>query len=135
MSAAYKQPHKGVRSLLASYGDSNVWPGGLLQATVRFWPDFADIKHGYTQAFYQSYSSIISQCLSQILLDQILDKQDTQIFEFNECIMLSTNFMTAKFPQASRASGSWLSTGPTGNLLAIGVGSVLISQTDSVIDE
>ena len=26
--------HTGVRSLLVSYGDSNVWPGGLLQATV-----------------------------------------------------------------------------------------------------
>ena len=29
--------HKGVRSLLVSYGDSNVWPGGLLQATVGGW--------------------------------------------------------------------------------------------------
>ena len=26
--------HTGVRSLLVSYGDSNVWPGGFLQATV-----------------------------------------------------------------------------------------------------
>ena len=26
-----------------------------------FWPDFADIKHGYTQEFYWSYSSFISQ--------------------------------------------------------------------------
>ena len=43
--------------------------------------------------------------------------------------MLSTNFMTTKFPQASRASGSCLSSGPTGNSLAIGVGPVLISQT------
>ena len=28
--------HTGVRSLLVSYGDSNVWPGGLLQAIVIF---------------------------------------------------------------------------------------------------
>ena len=42
--------------------------------------------------------------------------------------MLLTNFVTTKFPQAGRASGSCLSTGPTGNSLAIGVGSVLISQ-------
>ena len=28
----------------------------------RFWPDFANIKHDYTQEFYRSYSSFISQC-------------------------------------------------------------------------
>ena len=28
----------------------------------RFWPDFADIKHDYTQEFYRSYTSFISQC-------------------------------------------------------------------------
>ena len=27
-----------------------------------FWPDFADIKHDYTQEFYLSYSSFISKC-------------------------------------------------------------------------
>ena len=27
-----------------------------------FWPDFADIKHDYTQEFYWSYSSFITQC-------------------------------------------------------------------------
>ena len=28
----------------------------------RLWPDFADIKHDYTQEFYRSYSYFISQC-------------------------------------------------------------------------
>ena len=28
----------------------------------RFWSDFADIKHDYTQEFYRSYSYFISQC-------------------------------------------------------------------------
>ena len=28
----------------------------------RFWPDFANIKHDYTEEFYRSYSSFISQC-------------------------------------------------------------------------
>ena len=38
-------------------------PRKLLGRTEdRFWPDFADIKHDYTQEFYQSYSSFISQC-------------------------------------------------------------------------
>ena len=30
---------------------------GFHWTTDRFWPDFADIKHDYTQEFYQSYSS------------------------------------------------------------------------------
>ena len=39
-------------------------PGKLLGfywTEDRFWPDFANIKH-YTQEFYRSYSSFISQC-------------------------------------------------------------------------
>ena len=47
--------------------------------------------------------------------------------------MLSTNFIITKFLQDSRASGSYLPNYPTGNLLAIGVRPVLISQTDEVI--
>ena len=38
--------------------------------------------------------------------------------------------MTAKFPQAGWASDSCLLTGPIGNSLAIGIGPVLISQTE-----
>ena len=43
--------------------------------------------------------------------------------------MLSTNFMTTKFSQASRASGSCLPTDPTRNLLGTDVRTVLISLT------
>ena len=35
---------------------------GFYRTEDRFWPDFADIKHDYTQEFYRSYSSFISQC-------------------------------------------------------------------------
>ena len=35
-SRSYTGAYTGVRSLLVSYGDSNVWPGGLLQAIVTF---------------------------------------------------------------------------------------------------
>ena len=35
---------------------------GFHQTEDRFGPDFADIKHDYTQEFYRSYSSFISQC-------------------------------------------------------------------------
>ena len=35
---------------------------GFYRTKDRFWPDFADTKHDYRQAFYQSYSSFISQC-------------------------------------------------------------------------
>ena len=35
---------------------------GFHRTEDRFWPDFADIKHDYTQQFYRSYSSFISQC-------------------------------------------------------------------------
>ena len=34
---------------------------GFHQTEDRFWPDFADIKHDYTQECYRSYSSFISQ--------------------------------------------------------------------------
>ena len=36
---------------------------GFYWIKCRFWPDFAYIKHCYTQKFYCSYSSFISQCL------------------------------------------------------------------------
>ena len=49
--------------------------------------------------------------------------------------MLSTNFIITKFPQAIRASGSCLSTCPTGNLHAIGIRPVLISQTVPMANE
>ena len=32
------------------------------QTEDRFWPDFTDIKHEYTQEFYRPYTSFISQC-------------------------------------------------------------------------
>ena len=35
-----------VGSLLISYGDPNVWPGGLLQATVFLYPRFNEVKMG-----------------------------------------------------------------------------------------
>ena len=35
---------------------------GFHRTEDRFWLDFADIKHDYTQEFYRSYSSFISQC-------------------------------------------------------------------------
>ena len=35
---------------------------GFHQTQDRFWPYFTDIKHDYTQEFYRSYSSFISQC-------------------------------------------------------------------------
>ena len=35
---------------------------GFYRTEDKFWPDFADIKHDYTQEFYRSYSSFISQC-------------------------------------------------------------------------
>ena len=35
---------------------------GFYRTNDRFWPDFANIKHDYTQEFYRSYSSFISQC-------------------------------------------------------------------------
>ena len=35
---------------------------GFHQTENRFGPDLADIKHDYTQEFYQSYSFFISQC-------------------------------------------------------------------------
>ena len=35
---------------------------GFYWTECRFGPDFADIKHCYTQKFYRSYSSFISQC-------------------------------------------------------------------------
>ena len=35
---------------------------GFYRTKDRFWPDFANIKHDYTQEFYRSYSSFISQC-------------------------------------------------------------------------
>ena len=47
--------------------------------------------------------------------------------------MLLKYFMNTKFPQASQASGSCLSTGPMGNLLAIGIGPVLISKTGNAV--
>ena len=34
---------------------------GFHQTKERFWPDFADIKHYYTQVFYRSFSFFISQ--------------------------------------------------------------------------
>ena len=36
---------------------------GFYRTKGGFWPDFADIKHDYTQEFYRSYSSFISKCL------------------------------------------------------------------------
>ena len=72
--------HTGVRSLLVSYGDSNVWPGGLLQATVYmtrlgpvpYFPDmsgwtsgpifsgevrfFPDIDHGTSGGDFENYA-------------------------------------------------------------------------------
>ena len=36
---------------------------GFHRIEDRFWPDFTDIKHDYTQKFYRSYSSFISHCL------------------------------------------------------------------------
>ena len=36
---------------------------GFYWIECRFWPDIAYIKHCYTQKFYCSYSSFISQCL------------------------------------------------------------------------
>ena len=35
---------------------------GFHRTEDRFWPDFAHTKHDYTQEFYQSYLSFISQC-------------------------------------------------------------------------
>ena len=35
---------------------------GFHRTEDRFWPEFADIKHDYTQELYWSYSSFISQC-------------------------------------------------------------------------
>ena len=35
---------------------------GFHRTEDRFWADFADIKHDYTQEFHRSYSSFISQC-------------------------------------------------------------------------
>ena len=35
---------------------------GFYRTKDRFWSDFANIKHDYTQEFYQSYSAFISQC-------------------------------------------------------------------------
>ena len=35
---------------------------GFYQTEEGFWPDFADIKHDYTQEFYRSYSFFISKC-------------------------------------------------------------------------
>ena len=35
---------------------------GFHRTEDRFWPDFADIKHDYTQEFYRSYLSFTSQC-------------------------------------------------------------------------
>ena len=34
---------------------------GFYQTEDTFWPDFADIKHNYTEEFYRSYSPFISQ--------------------------------------------------------------------------
>ena len=36
---------------------------GFYRTEEWFCPDFADIKHDYTQEFYRSYSSFISKCL------------------------------------------------------------------------
>ena len=37
-------------------------PLGFYRTEDRFWPDFAIIKHDYTQELYRSYSCFISQC-------------------------------------------------------------------------
>ena len=35
---------------------------GFYRTEKEFWPDFAHLKHDYTQEFYRSYSSFISKC-------------------------------------------------------------------------
>ena len=50
-STSHKHAHKTPRKLLHFY-----------RTEEGFWPDFADIKHDYTQELYRYYSSFISKC-------------------------------------------------------------------------
>ena len=65
--------HMGVRSRLVSYGDSNVWPGGLLQATV-----------------HQSYNVFIIQIVTTLTTRNVSMQTETiwcQLFTGTICIV------------------------------------------------
>ena len=66
---------------------------GFYQNKVGFWPDFADIKHDYTQEFYQSYSSVISKCLEDRLVSQCLNVK----LPSDECQCTSVTFISGQF--------------------------------------
>ena len=66
---------------------------GFYQNKVGFWPDFADIKHDYTQEFYQSYSSVNSKCLEDRLVSQCLNVK----LPSDECQCTSVTFISGQF--------------------------------------